>query len=222
MALDQRTGGDELWRGSKATTRSKREKAAPERCCVQGGGKGTGTERRRGCFVRVASRSARTAPKPHLSRCCFACVRERAVRISPAAKPLPLWGLLAASPSPASPAACLPATAPRCRSTEQLDFWCEFPTKRVVLHARFGRHFEGTFFPASAASGLARFPRVYCAFWVLGVGNVAAAPSDGLCVKKEASLHWPSCTCTGWHSVVQWASAESGRGISCFWGGEGG
>jgi hypothetical protein len=30
-----------------------------------------------------SSRTPRSAPKPHLCPCCFACVRVRAVRISP-------------------------------------------------------------------------------------------------------------------------------------------
>jgi hypothetical protein len=78
----------------------------------------------------ASSRPARTAPKPHLCGRCFACARERAVRISPAPL-LPrrgravvaVWGLLLVLPpasalgaaSTARARAACTASTPRCR-----------------------------------------------------------------------------------------------------------
>lgn len=142
MALDQREG-DKGWCTSRAQVDAVKKASAQalQRLAGQGGALGErlfflcatsslparsrcGRRGRGGQFTH-----ARTAPKPHLCGHCFACVRERAVRISSACLPGP--GLLVplslarcgcggAGTRPPPPAATAQhAPTPRCRGTAQ-------------------------------------------------------------------------------------------------------
>ena len=82
----QRSGGQrrgwEDWEGAAVFVRARPPRRRRRRLVAAPDAPGLC---RCGCGRTVqSSRPARTAPKPHLCGRCFACVRERAVRISPA------------------------------------------------------------------------------------------------------------------------------------------
>jgi hypothetical protein len=133
----------------------------------------------------------RTAPKPHLCGRCFACVRERAVRISPACPPF--RGAVGAS---GGPAGCrlrarlggqhgtkppLPSSPPRRAAAEGTS---------PVFPRILGRVSHGGFdHILRVARSRPRFPlwrrplrafRVFSGRWERGGG--------GLCVKEEATF----------------------------------
>lgn len=186
---------------------------------------------------------ARTAPKPHLCGRCFACVRERAVRISPAclgllAAPPPLalacavrWGL---PPAPPAAPGCLlllatthghphtallgtaeaPPASPVFRATLRRNRGCGMRWILTICSTYFGFVHRVPFLPPRSGPFFSRDARAFAsALWAPGVGNVAA---DGLCVKKEECFPVPLVAFMACCTGARWRGAAAWASASFF------